>query len=830
MDFKQAAALSLSIFILGSHTLMPDAQAKLPMSLLAASGSGQPELDSSDKARPESTQPSASSSQTSHFSTSAPPSSKARPAISSKSATVAVPPIHPRIPMKKPGDTATPLTSSMKRESDLLRNGKKQDKAPVKSTMIARRPAKASGLKIAKSRKKDNTSADTKSAGLSPAKEADWMETSEREALQMLAADSPAPALSRNASKTRSIADTLRYPRLDFFRNEAPHGVTVLKSGVTRQVTDMDLAVGKAEVMYLSRPVSRVSVSNPDVAGAVIISPTQIQLIGKSVGVSNVLLWGDMNSHEHTVVNISVHRDVSVLESQLKYIDPGIQIAPLAAEDTVILTGQAETREAAQLAIEMAKAFFSKGVSSGGPPGMGATGTAGSSGSPAGPSSQAPGSALPGHSTNVINLIKVKGEPSTKLELVRQKLHEIDSNIRIDVVPGPGGSEKVILSGRVPTAVIASRALNLASVFYGKPGLKMVTSQGGNDFARLQVESASSASGEARTSVQSGDAAGAANMLQGSVMTDASGNVISMLEIAQKPQIRCSIKFLELSKIALNALGSSFTGTGGETKFTSWSGVQSPAPGKNISTPSTQNRPGADWSTSMARSGNRWSPTSQTFGGNWNEVFQNGVTQVFSINNQLIAAIQALQEKRQVRTLAEPTLTMLSGEQGSFLAGGEVPIAFLGGNGQISIEFKEYGIRLNLLPNMTDDGKIQMQVAPEVSAVDNTISVQGVPGFTTRRMNTSLLVEPGQSFVLAGLFKQEDTDSISNLPGIGNLPIIGSFFKNQWKSRNHSEMVVLVRPEVIYSETGATGSTGVPDNAAKASLSEEKPGSPTKGL
>jgi Flp pilus assembly secretin CpaC len=874
MDFKQVAALSLSIFILGSHTLTPDVRAELPMSLLAASGAGQPAPDPSDKAQPPASSsssasgahkgmgasgPSSSTSGTkaSRSATGAPPVSKARPAIARKSATVAVPPIHPRVPMKKPGDAASPASaptsgpdpvSSVKPESDSAQKDQEQGKTPLKPAMLAQRPAKAPALKTVKARKtvaksavrpvKVAIGANSPSAGSKPAKSsagkrADWMEASEQEALQLLAADTSGPAASRKAPKVRNVTKT-QYPSLDFLRAEPPRGVTVLKSGVTKQVTDVDLAVGKAEVMYLSRPVSRVAVSNPDVAGAVIISPTQIQLIGKSVGVSNVLLWGDMGSHEHTVVDISVHRDVSVLESQLKYIDPGIQIAPLAAEDTVILTGQAETREAAQLAIEMAKAFFSKGGNSGGPPGMGATGgsggASGASGGSGGPSSQAPGSALPGSSTNVINLIKVKGEPSTKLELVRQKLHEIDANIRIDVVPGPGGTEKVILSGRVPTAVIASRALNLASVFYGKPGLKMVTSQGGNDFARLQVESTSSSSGgSTSTSVQTGEAAGAANMLQGSVMTDASGNVISMLEIAQKPQIRCSIKFLELSKIAMNALGSSFTGTGGETKFTSWSGVQSPAPGKNISTPSSQSPPGADWNTRMARNGSRWSPTSQTFGGNWNEVFQSGVTQVFSINNQLIAAIQALQEKRQVRTLAEPTLTMLSGEQGSFLAGGEVPIAFLGGNGQISIEFKEYGIRLNLLPNMTDDGKIQMQVAPEVSAVDNSISVQGVPGFTTRRMNTSLLVEPGQSFILAGLFKQEDTDSVSSLPGIGNLPILGSFFKNQWKSRNHSEMVVLVRPEVIYSETGPTGNPGV-SSGPKASLPQDKLTNPTKGL
>jgi Flp pilus assembly secretin CpaC len=578
-------------------------------------------------------------------------------------------------------------------------------------------------------------------------------------------------------------------------------GVKVLKSGISQKVTNVDIAIGKAEVLYLSKPVSRVSVSNPDVATAVVISPTQIQLVGKAVGVANLLLWADMVSPDHTVVDISVHRDVSVLINQLKYVDPGIQIVPMAAEDTVILTGQAETRESAQLAIEMAKAFF-KG---------GGAGMAGASPTASGPNSQAPGSALPGQSTNVINLIKVKGEPSTKIELVRQRLHEIDPNIRIDVVPGPDGSEKVILTGRVATSSIASKALNLASVFYGQPGLKLVTAQGGNEFSRMQVSSESSDTGSSSSTSTSaggdnGAGAGGVNLLQGSVITDATGNVISMLEIAQKPQVRCSIKFLELTKTGLNAMGGALTGVRGETKFTSWSGVHGNAPGKPISTPSSQNAPGAGWGNSSARgtTGNGWTPTGQTFVTIWNEVFQSGVTQVFTIDNRMVAALQALQERRHIRSLAEPTLTMLSGEQASFLAGGEVPIAFLGGNGQISIEFHEYGIRLNLLPNVTDDGKIQMQVAPEVSSIDQSVNIQGVPGFTTRRMNTSLIVEPGQSFVLAGLFKQEDTDSVSRFPGIGSLPIIGTFFRNKWKNRSENELVVLIKPEIIYSQTGQT--------------------------
>ncbi len=625
-----------------------------------------------------------------------------------------------------------------------------------------------------------------------------------KDIFQMLSLSS----LEKLATPPQSGASA-QYPAFDFSHGNSG-AVQVLQSGLSQNATNIELTTGKAEVIYLSRPATRVSVSNPDAVSAVIISPTQIQLVGKAVGVSSLMVWGSMSSPEHSVVDINVHRDISQLSTQLKYIDPGIQVVAMGAEDTILMTGQAESRETAQLAVEMAKVFMAKmsesaspsGGTSLAPPAKGGGSSASVPGSSI--SSQAPGSALPGTPANIINLIKIKGEPSTKLELVRQKLHDIDSNIVIDVVPGPDGLEKVILTGRVPSASIASKALNLTSVFYGKPGPKMITAQGGNDFTRLEVSStSSSSSGDSSATAKSGEEAGAPNVLQGSVMTDATGNVVSMLEIAQKPQIRCSIKFLEVDKNGLNALGSAISGVQGATRFTSWSGNHSPAPGNVISVPSSQSPPGASWQ-SVNQAANGVASTLRGNGSTWNESYQNGITQVLTIDNKITAAIQALSERRQVRTLAEPTLTMMSGEQGSFLAGGEIPIAFLGGNGQISIEYKEYGIRLNLLPNVTDDGKIQMQVAPEVSSVDQTILVQGVPGFSTRRMNTNLLVEPNQSFVLAGLFKQEDTDSVSQLPGIGSLPIIGSFFRNKWKTHTGSEMIVIIKPEIIYTQTGST--------------------------
>ncbi|MEB3244889.1 MAG: hypothetical protein VKJ06_02760, partial [Vampirovibrionales bacterium] len=156
--------------------------------------------------------------------------------------------------------------------------------------------------------------------------------------------------------------------------------------------------------------------------------------------------------------------------------------------------------------------------------------------------------------------------------------------------------------------------------------------------------------------------------------------------------------------------------------------------------------------------------------------------------------------------LAEPTLVLLSGEKASFLAGGEVPIPVIGGNGQVNVEYKEFGIRLNLIATVNDDGKVHLQVAPEVSATDPANSVStasvSVPGFRTRRMQTTLELNPGESFVLAGLFNSEDSETVSKLPGLGNIPVLGALFRNRTRDQRDNELMVIIQPEVVMVPNG----------------------------
>ncbi|MGE0199516.1 MAG: type II and III secretion system protein family protein [Candidatus Melainabacteria bacterium] len=570
----------------------------------------------------------------------------------------------------------------------------------------------------------------------------------------------------------------------------ATGGVTILKSGISTSVNEIDVTIGKAVILNLSKPAARVALSNPEVASVVMISPTQIQLVGNAVGVANLLVWGNVSKPDHSVVDINVHRDVSVLLRQLKFVDPGIELVPLAAEDSVILTGTAHNRESAQLAVELARAFF-KGASTGGGGGAGASGGGGANAS-APFNSETPGSALPKPTPQVINLIKVAGEPSTKVEVVRNRLRDIDPNIKLDIVPGPGGEEKAILTGLVRTASMISKAINTVSIFYGQPGIKVITGPGGNAIRAAVGDNNFQTDTAFNSNLDT-------NVLQGSVMTDNSGNVVSLLQVAFKPQIRCKVQFLEISKNDLDALGHTIMGAGGPYGFASTSGSHSPAPGNTIASVTTDDS-GTAYAAGFNRNTTGAARNTMALATGFSHTFLDGVTQVISINEQFAAAISALEDKRKVRSLAEPTMTMLSGEKSSFLAGGEVPIPVLGSNGQIDVEYREFGIRLNLVATYQDNGKVHMQVAPEVSYVDpaNGVSTPSVvvPGFKTRRMQSTLEIGAGQSLIMAGLYSQDDVSSISGTPYLSRLPVLGSFFRNKWKTKASSEMVVIITPTV----------------------------------
>ncbi len=186
---------------------------------------------------------------------------------------------------------------------------------------------------------------------------------------------------------------------------------------------------------------------------------------------------------------------------------------------------------------------------------------------------------------------------------------------------------------------------------------------------------------------------------------------------------------------------------------------------------------------------------------------------LFNTPNQLGAVIKALESRGLFQSLAEPNLIAQSGKEASFLAGGEYPYpAVQGGanNLAITVQFKEFGIRLQFTPTLLGNGRIHLKVRPEVSSLDftNAVSVQGfrVPSLTTRRAETEVELQDGQTFAIAGLINNTLTETMQKIPGIGDIPILGLLFKSRALQRSNSELVVMITPEVVTRES----SGGVP--------------------
>ncbi|PAQ07483.1 type II and III secretion system protein family protein [Mesorhizobium temperatum] len=172
------------------------------------------------------------------------------------------------------------------------------------------------------------------------------------------------------------------------------------------------------------------------------------------------------------------------------------------------------------------------------------------------------------------------------------------------------------------------------------------------------------------------------------------------------------------------------------------------------------------------------------------------ITRVIDSNIKVDLIIEALEAKGVVRMLAEPNLTTLSGEPASFNAGGEVPIRTDDGDGEISVEFKQFGVNLLFTPIVLDDDKINIRLAPEVSDLTG-FTTAGDPIFTNRKLSTVVELRDGQSFAIGGLLSSKNTKIQEQVPWLGQVPIVGALFRNSSNQKEETELVVIVTPRIV---------------------------------
>ncbi len=253
-------------------------------------------------------------------------------------------------------------------------------------------------------------------------------------------------------------------------------------------------------------------------------------------------------------------------------------------------------------------------------------------------------------------------------------------------------------------------------------------------------------------------------------------NVVNNMQLGTPPvekQILLRVRFAELDRTKEETYGVNLFGQPGQT------GVY----------------------TSTQRSG----ISSTTSTGGQNALSIGSALNIFAFNPKLNlgAFIQALQNENILQILAEPNLVTSNGKEAYFLVGGEFPVPILqgGGNsGAVTVQFREFGIRLRFTPVVTDNKTIKLHLSQEVSTLDaaNGVTFSGfvIPAISTRRTESDVELGEGQSFAVSGLLDNRETESFSKLPFLSDLPVLGSLFKSKAKKTNRTDLLLIVTPEV----------------------------------
>ncbi len=256
---------------------------------------------------------------------------------------------------------------------------------------------------------------------------------------------------------------------------------------------------------------------------------------------------------------------------------------------------------------------------------------------------------------------------------------------------------------------------------------------------------------------------------------------IDSSEITHPSQVQIDIKIVEISKSRLQSAGF-FLGKG-----------------LNGNTPRALGSPGSILGSTVQPDGgpisllgNGFIPQTDAF----NLVYGRE-------SNGLLAALSVLEGNGFAYTLAEPSLMAMSGQSANFLAGGEFPVPVRGGgfDNSVTIEYKEFGVRVALTPTVLDSNRIALKVAPEVSELDFNAGIESggvtVPALRVRRTDTTVALGDGESFVISGLISQNTIANVDKLPGLGDIPILGAFFRSNQLDRQDRELLMIVTPRLV---------------------------------
>lgn len=521
----------------------------------------------------------------------------------------------------------------------------------------------------------------------------------------------------------------------------------------------IDLKVAQSRTFRLKNRIVRTSISDPSIAEPVVVSDTQLVLLGKTPGTATLVLWDDAGNS--VAVDLRVTRDYGQLQSTLREIDPRIIV----------------------------KAF------------------------------------------------------------------------------SVGGSDRVLLLGDVDHPESIIKAFSAANVFMDDRGMNIQVANSRLINARIGEQGGGS-SGGAGGGGQLAQLASVDkytyfpnltnNISKAQVMASDGGRVTSLVKVRKVPLIVLHCTFMEMNTTAARSLGVqlgfSLTGKsfafgigGNNTQGSNLSvpGILSAVAGSagtstsNLSPTifTTSNTTSTGVSASGIGQGVLLSPTSLLsqavlFGSPGGASFEpGGLGNLFtgitawkknSVSASLSPTFQGLISQQRARILAEPTIVTISGERASMLAGGEIPnlqsIA-TAGTAQQSVSFEPFGLRLNMIPVLLENGSLSIEVSPEerIPSFQFGLNLAGstttIPGFTTRKSQTMVEMKPGQELFISGLITANSGRELDKIPILGEVPVLGALYRSKAFSKNESELVVAIRPEIILP--GTPGQLKLPEDIGR---------------
>ncbi|MCW5822657.1 MAG: pilus assembly protein N-terminal domain-containing protein [Cyanobacteria bacterium TGS_CYA1] len=549
----------------------------------------------------------------------------------------------------------------------------------------------------------------------------------------------------------------------------------------------IDLKVSQSRTFKLRNKVVRTSISDPGIAEPVIISENQMVLLGKSPGTATMVLWDDAGNT--AAIDLTVSRDYTELQNALREIDPRIIVKAFSVggSDRVLLMGDVDHPESVSRAFLASNVFMDdRGMNIQASNNRLINARIGEQGAMGGGGG---GGGSTGRLATLASVDRYTFFPNT------------NNNIsKAQVISSDGGRVTSLIKVRkVPLIVLHCTFMEMNTT----SARELSTALGVNSAAQGFAFGVGGTTGPLNVNNPGLlHPFGGINQIV-STTVGAEGNPLPIFPSGTGVgYLTAPVGFNNVNTVGAGAIG------GG--------------PMQNIGLPVALVDPATIAQSVLfgAPGGTAFSTASLLNMFTSNATFASGGRSRTSVTPQ----VQGIISNQRARILSEPSLVVLSGERAAFLAGGEIPIVqavAAAGQSQQSVVFEPFGLRLNFIPVLMENGSINIQISPEeripTTQVGFTfnipLSTTVIPGFITRKAQTIVEMKPGQELFIGGLVTSNNGRDLVKLPIIGEIPVLGAIYRSKAFAKNESELVVAIRPEVILP--GTPGQLKLPEEIGR---------------